>query len=333
MSYKSSRIVAGSNLLESIHSYNVLHALWVDLMSGLDEVTNCSSILEGTSTTAKRTGVTVVGQTSQVFCIPLLSGVVGHLMEKYLPTGALTGGDLRLELTLESANTSVIFATGTNAALVPRWTMSEMTMELEYTELNSEAARMLEQQNSGGYFISFDSFQNFASAVGAGENNINALIPARFSALKTLFTVARNQTAVVTAIGRSLTLRRNPFLDAGSWYYNVGGRHFPQTPVRRNVEAYAELLKSVHALGCVSGVPSLIDLSIWSGETGAFIASADMESMIGKSKLASAGVNTLSINTHLIGDRSGTSDALRLDTFTHFEGILIIQNGIAMVQF
>ena len=160
--------------------------------------------------------------------------------------------------------------------------------------------------------------------MGAGENNINALIPARFSALKTLFTVARNQTAVVTAIGRSLTLRRNPFLDAGSWYYNVGGRHFPQTPVRRNVEAYAELLKSVHALGCVSGVPSLIDLGIWSGETGAFIASADMESMIGKSKLASAGVNTLSIITHLIGDRSGTSDALRLDTFAHFEGILII---------
>ena len=316
----------GSNLLESIHSYNVLNALWHDIMSGLDEQVNCSTVLEGTSTT-KREGVQIDAQADRVFCVQLMSGIIGCMMEKYLPTGALTGGDLRLELTLANANESVVC---TN---VPKWTMSDITLELEYTELNSEAGRMLEQQNANGYFISFDSFQNYASAVGDNENNMNILIPARFSALKTLFTVARNQTTALDRASKSISQRRNPFLDAGSWYYNIGGRHFPATPIRRSVEAYAELLKSVHALGCVSGVPSLIDYSIWTASNGAFIASADLESMIGKSKLASAGVNTLSINTHLIGDRSGTIDALRLDTFAHYEGILIIQNGIAMVQF
>jgi hypothetical protein len=97
---------------------------------------------------------------SRVFCIPLLSGIVGVLKNKYLPTGDMTAGDLRLELTLAEANTGVVAAEA-----VPKYNLSEVELMWEYTDLASDAARMFSQSNSGGYMINFDSFANFASSL------------------------------------------------------------------------------------------------------------------------------------------------------------------------
>jgi hypothetical protein len=98
-----------------------------------------------------------------MFCIPLLSGIVGMLQSKYLPTGDIIAGDLRLELTLAEAVTGVV-AVGA----VPRYTVSDLELMLEYTDLSSDAARMVSQSNSGGYMISFDSFVVFASSQESG---------------------------------------------------------------------------------------------------------------------------------------------------------------------
>jgi hypothetical protein len=93
---------------------------------------------------------------------------------KYLPTGDMAAGDLRLELTLAEANTGVVAA-----GAVPKCMISEMEIMLEYTDLASDAARMVSQSNSGGYMISFDSFTNFASSLEVGAAGMNVLIPAR----------------------------------------------------------------------------------------------------------------------------------------------------------
>ncbi len=39
--------------------------------------------------------------------------------------------------------------------------------------------------------ISFDSFENYASALEANASNMNILIPARYSSLKKPFTIIR----------------------------------------------------------------------------------------------------------------------------------------------
>jgi hypothetical protein len=59
--------------------------------------------------------------------------------------------DLRLKLTLAEANTGTM-AVGA----VPKYTVSDMELMLDYTDLASDAARMVSQSNSGGYMISFD---------------------------------------------------------------------------------------------------------------------------------------------------------------------------------
>ncbi len=44
---------------------------------------------------------------------------------------------------------------------VPTYTVSEVELVLEYTDLASDAAHMISQSNSGGYMISLDSFAVF----------------------------------------------------------------------------------------------------------------------------------------------------------------------------
>ncbi len=67
---------------------------------------------------------------------------------KYFPTGDMTARDLRLELTLAPPAYGVVGVTATSD-----YTVSDVEMMLEYTDLASDAARMVSQGNSGGYMI------------------------------------------------------------------------------------------------------------------------------------------------------------------------------------
>ena len=100
---QSLAIYHGSNLLEQINEYNALYHLFVDLQGSTESVTRAGSILMGTHANTLRSGVTVASNNGEAYvCIPIMSGIVGPLQSKYLPTGVITGGDLRLELTLAS---------------------------------------------------------------------------------------------------------------------------------------------------------------------------------------------------------------------------------------
>ncbi len=106
-----------------------------------------STLLEGQNMFSSLwTGETIAANGgSRVFCIPFLSGIVGVLQSKYLPTGDMIFGDLRLELTLAEANTGVV-AYG----VVPKYTVSDVEMMLEFTDLANEAALMVIQSNAVG---------------------------------------------------------------------------------------------------------------------------------------------------------------------------------------
>jgi hypothetical protein len=246
----------------------------------------------------------------------------------------MSAGDLRVELTLAANNDGVTIPAAGQTVGAKTWEVSDVELMLEYVELNSEAARMISQQNSGGYAISFDSFANYASTVTAGKN-ANILIPARYSSLKTLFSVFRLQTDVGKADAKTISSRANPVTDDGQWYYSIGGKNVPSTPVKSNTEAFAEMAKSIHAFGAIDHT-CMIQRSTWIAEAGTYIVAADLETLAHKSKLTESGINTLSANTHLImqfGGANGLAAPLRVDTFAHYDAILLIQNGVCSVQF
>ncbi len=64
------------------------------------------------------------------------------LQSKYLPIGDMIAGDLRLELTLAEANDGVVAAEA-----VPKYTVSQVELVLEYTDLSSDATRIVSQSN------------------------------------------------------------------------------------------------------------------------------------------------------------------------------------------
>jgi len=49
--------------------------------------------------------------------------------------------------------------------------------------------------------------------------------------------------------------------------------------------------------------------------------------------MSESGVNTLSTNTYLIGQHTATAENHTIHTYAHYDGILIIQSGLAFVRF
>ena len=324
----------GSNLLEQISEYNVLAHVLKDIGSGLDHRISVGSALEGSSIGDNRTGGAVPAGAGtplvpgeRVFVVQLLSGLIGGLQDKYLPVGAMVG-DLRLELTLAGVIDPFISLT-----TVPNWTIDKAELMLEYVQLQDSAAAMVTQMNPEGYMISFDSFSTFSSTIPTGTSSINTLIPARYSVLKTLLTSIRSDNNRDYS-SKTITDRKNLFLNKGEWYYSVGGVNMPATPVKTSTEAYAEMLKAQHALGSTSA-PTMLQENTWNAAEGSFLIAQDLEYLHGKSSKASNGVNTLSVNTHLIGKLAaptGAEESHTVDSFAHYEGIMMVINGVAAVR-
>jgi hypothetical protein len=105
--------------------------------------------------------------------------------------------------------------------------------------------------------------------------------------------------------------------------------------VKYDAETFAELSKALHTFGAIDYI-CMLNNGTWTATDGTYIIAADLETMAHKSKLAESGVNTLSSNIHLImkfGVQIPPRKAVRVDTFAHYDAILIIQNGVCSVQF
>ena len=107
-----------------------------------DARTTNGNVIEGMSTTVRISEGLTVGS-SRYYAIPLLSGIIGCTQSKYLPTGDMSAGDLRVEITLAINNDGVTSSTTDTTAGAKTWTVSDAELMLEYVELNSEAARMI----------------------------------------------------------------------------------------------------------------------------------------------------------------------------------------------
>ena len=147
-------IYHASNLIESITDYNVLASLLFDFSCGSDTWYSTCNILMGSSATVNREGLAVAAASSAYVCLPLISGVVGTLADKYLPLGEMSGGDLRLEITLASDDVGLV-----NAVDGVVMTVSEVEFVCQIVELSDDAGRQIRQMNGGTYQIHGTSFR------------------------------------------------------------------------------------------------------------------------------------------------------------------------------
>ena len=77
-----------------------------DRMRGYAHLTT-GNVLEGMGSSV-RVGEGLTVGTSRVYAIPLLSVIIGSMQNKYLPTGDMSAGDLRVEITLANNNSGIV---------------------------------------------------------------------------------------------------------------------------------------------------------------------------------------------------------------------------------
>ena len=77
------------------------------------------------------------------------------------------------------------------------------------------------------------------------------------------------------ASAKTVSQRVNPITDAGQWYYSIGGKNVPSTPVKSNAEAFAELSKALHAFGAIDHT-CMLTHATWVAGDGTSIIAADL---------------------------------------------------------
>ena len=180
-------------------------------------------------------GIVYNDTVTYTFCIPLMSGILGPQMGKYIPVGGLAA-DLKLDLGIapfEQAFVSLgavgpaapltgdaILVDGIRArqamSKVPvdknqKFALKNMELQLEYIEVASDVQSAIESATGGQYVMSFDSFSNFQNSIPANAGSFAQLIGAKFSSVKTVLSVFRDAANINRVTRRGVTSRSNPF--------------------------------------------------------------------------------------------------------------------------
>jgi hypothetical protein len=259
----------GSNLLETIQTYNILSSYILDMQLSQSQKASLANIYGfnennagAVTAVAAAAGppvviavtaqaATIMGDRSgtimetnggqQTFCLPIFSGVVGVLSDKMLPLGLLAD-DIRLEFTFESLASGVVatspMTTGTCQIL-------DFQLQLSIVELSDEGESMVRsntQYPQMPLYLHGCSWRHYMSQLPASAGGYSTLVPARFASLKQLALLPRRSTETASAASYSLSSRINPNFSNYSW--RIGSSMIPSKPVylenSGNTGAYAE---------------------------------------------------------------------------------------------
>ena len=308
----------GSTQLEYVREYAPLVAALVDSQANTDREIKNATILEGNSGTT-RTGTTIAAAGSRVFCIPLLSGLIGSLAEKMLPVGSMTRDNLKFSLTLADLHDIQ------HGAASADWELSEVELVCEYIMVNPQVATAIESMSPQGIRIPMTTFSLQSNSIATGLSSINLLLSGNFRSVKTLLTVFRPDANRGAAGRNYVSDRSNPIQDTGSWSYDIAGFRVPQRECVGSVETFMELQKAFHSFSSVEG-HGIHNNTTWSHATaGSFLIGIDLDHFGGKSMVSESGVDISTSTCYLQAQfQTATTDAMRCDTWFHADAVLFI---------
>lgn len=328
-------IYHASNLIESITDYNVLASLLFDFSCGSDTWFSTCNVMMGSSSATNRQGLAVAAAASATVCLPLISGVVGTLADKYLPLGEMSGGDLRLEITLASDDVGLV-----NAVDGTVMTVSEVEFVCQIVELSDDAGRQIRQMNGGNYQIHGTSFRGYTNSMSAVAGTQSLLVPARFTSLKSLLVATRNSASAVAALAHSVSGRSRDNISSAQ--LRVGSLSVPQKAIDCTTvsEPFAELLKAFHAIS-ISDYSTLVNRTTYDSansaaadHTYAWAIGFELESFSLKNDVLQSGINSISQNIFLdLTCSTALTAAYTINTFACIDHMLTVQNGIMVCSF
>ena len=273
-------IYHSSNLLETCNEYSQLANFLIDTsltqsdkaglspligsnpyFNSVNSVTPAiaSSVLS-TQVPGDRSGLVVASATTlaagipYTFCLPLLSGVIGINASKMLPVGKLAS-PLRVELYLSALDDAIYYGAGGASA---NWQIINVEFNACYVELQDDSLDM--QMNPGEEeYISTTTYRQASTYLPAATSGeFTALIPFRAASITALYARFRNFGTATQGVNNSAAYRKSSSINPNMsyFYFRIGSSVYPNKPVYlvngslvgNGSEAYAELLKSFHAL-------------------------------------------------------------------------------------
>jgi hypothetical protein len=309
----------------------------------------------GFDSVGDRSGASIAVSGQLTCCMPLFSGVVGVLNQKMLALGLLSD-DIRMEITFESSAVGVCAVAGT-----PAFQVIDLQLELSIVELSDEGENMVRSIANPDEPIYFHgtSWRHYTSSIPASQSGTFAtLVPARFASLKQIAVLPICNTQSASATSYSTGSRCNPAID--SYFFRVGASIIPNKPVVLNnanntggyAEAYAELLKSWHALHSIANTTCLgqeyavndaaiTNTPVIAQYTGAnsykngFAIAQEMESFAQRSDVLLSGYNTLSSQVFFEANINSTGPTVgyTLHFFAWYDHILVLERGLLSVKF
>jgi hypothetical protein len=303
------------------------------------------------------------------FSLPILSGVIGVNASKMLPLGNLSS-PIRCEFYLAQNDDAIYSGTAGAGAI---WQIVNVEMELCYVEINDPAYEQILPAGEAEY-ISTTSYRHASTYLpSATSGEFTTLLPFRFSSLTALYGRFRNFSTAVQGANGTACYRKGSSINPNfqSFYYRVGSSIYPNKPIYLNNgslvgtynEAYAELLKSFHALSTSIGNSAILaqNYNVAStasqGASAGFVAGSkvagiqdthnnafgiglELQSFSNRNDTILSGLSTMNsqvffTGTIISGQVAGgaTGYNFTCDFFAQYDMILMIENGIMSAKF
>ena len=344
--WSRSTISHSSQILEDLTDLNTMNRVFQDCQIGPGKQLTTGSCTRGHAENADvadnntvYSGASIAQNTSQTFCMSLFSGILGPQCPKFIPLSACgAGGPIRLTLTLDNFNNSC----RSGGASACSFTIDEVNLVCGIVEVDQAGQQMIDASSAGLYAISSTGYRNYtANAGGAGENNVELLVPAKASSMKALYTVQRPQAQINDSTKNSIGCRDRA--DLTEFHWTCGGVRYPAgKPISSTGgDSYSQLMKTFNGINnlhqeCDFGrtryeltTSTATDAVV--ATKGAFVAGIELESY-GNDGIES-GLNTLGQNLFFNGTYDSIPGAYKFNFISVFDTLITVEGGIMQVKF
>lgn len=322
-------VLHAGRVVEEISDVATIYSMYLDSMVDKDDRVDGMAVSMGTDGTTARTGAQIGASGTTTLCFPLFSSVLGPQLQKYLPVGMLSAGDVQVEIVLNTAQRALVCAAAND---VPGFTIDNFEFVQSLVELSEEGERMVRTATGGEIVLSTDIYRAYNAQADSGTSTGVITVPARFASLKTLHAIWRPQADVVAVDKKSLTGRANVSLSQFGW--RIGAMSVPQVPIRSTSEAFMEHQRALHAVGSAD-IHGSIDATNWAAAAeGTFVCSGELEAYAGKSSQLESGISTVTTPIFFEWTKTANLGADHLVTsVAHADGLIIVANGQLETRF
>jgi hypothetical protein len=242
-------------ILEDITEYGLINDLLINfqmnnavrdgtaMQFGFEDGTG--NVSQGHAIASYATTLAAGVSSSYSYSVPILSGLIGALSDKFLNIGRTS----KLQLILQTSSVLPVSFVMDTTAGTTKVTLSNFSITCEYIDIGGSALKMLDQTlvNNQAYIhgVSYRVTSNTIPASTSG--NVSLLAGIRNSSVKSLFVKYVDNVTIGTA--NSINSKydgKNPMIN--SFAFNIGGQRYPSNPLNPLLlpsQAFSECEKAI----------------------------------------------------------------------------------------